>query len=498
MRRRVKFASQIFCLLLLATAAQSSSADTPQISHTRLYFFTNPSCGPCHQLEPVILQLAKEGFPVSIVNTAAQPEWARHFKVTRTPTTILVADQEVVGRHTGMVTGATLRAWFAHCAKSPPLPSASALTAPQSSSTPAFASQNSHASQQGTTAPINPAEMRALRATVRLKVADPEGTSFATGTIIHRHQNECLVLTCGHVFRDSQGKGTVTAEYDFENGKPKTTTGRILNYDAGDRDIALVTITTQNFELEPVFVAQPDYLIQNSDQAFSIGCDHGENPTIRRTRIKNLAKYNGVDKYDIYGRPVEGRSGGGLFTPGGQLVGVCNAAAVDFDEGIYVALNTIYWQLAEVNLTNLFYGHNAIATNYETPEDWSRTPRRQIAAGSTAPPNLPPSARSLRGSEWTNTNRSGSFTNLPTGTGPKETQEAIVILRSNHSAGDPAGHSQTIRIPNPSPKLINDMLQASALPPASAPNRLADRRQQMPPAPLLNQQKNQLRAQSPR
>ena len=492
MRRRVKFASQMFCLFILAASVQMSSADTSQISHTRLYFFTNPSCGPCHQLEPVILQLANEGFPVTIVNTTAQPEWASHFKVTRTPTTILVADQEVVGRKTGMVSGATLRSWFAHCAK--PLPTTNSLstTARQNPSLLAGTSQKSNASMKGTIKPVNPAELRALRATVRLKVTDPEGTSYATGTIIHHHQNECLVLTCGHVFRDSQGTGKVTAEYDFASGQPKTATGRILNYDAGDRDIALVTISTQDFEVEPVFVAQPNYLIQTSDQAFSIGCDHGENPTIRRTRIKNLAKYNGIDKYDIYGRPVEGRSGGGLFTPGGQLVGVCNAAAVDFDEGIYVALNTIYWQLAEVNLTNLFYGNNAIATNYETADDCAETPDQRLV--SNAPQSLPPAARQWRGPEWTNTNRSQSSSESPTKSASGEPQEVIVIFRSNHPQGHPSASSQTIRIPNPSPRLINEILQASA----AAPARLADQRRDMPAAPPLSSKNDQLRAQSPR
>jgi S1-C subfamily serine protease len=51
---------------------------------------------------------------------------------------------------------------------------------------------------------------------------------------------------------------------------------------------------------------------------------------------------------------VDGRSGGGLFNEQGELIGVCNAAAVEVDEGIYTALETIHWQIAAVDLEHLF------------------------------------------------------------------------------------------------------------------------------------------------
>ena len=75
---------------------------------------------------------------------------------------------------------------------------------PNSLSADAFRSPTMH---QGTTQPTNAAESRAMAATVKLQVEDPEGISYATGTVIHTHKNESLVMTCGHVFRDSEGNG---------------------------------------------------------------------------------------------------------------------------------------------------------------------------------------------------------------------------------------------------------------------------------------------------
>ena len=46
-----------------------------------------------------------------------------------------------------------------------------------------------------------------LAATVRLRVEDAQGRSFGTGTIIDARSGEALVITCGHLFRESKGKG---------------------------------------------------------------------------------------------------------------------------------------------------------------------------------------------------------------------------------------------------------------------------------------------------
>jgi hypothetical protein len=155
------------------------------------------------------------------------------------------------------------------------------------------------------------------------------------------------------VFRDSQGTGTITIDYGFADGQTKTTRGHLVKYDSNARDVGLIAFQADT-PIEPVRIAPVSLPVQAGDRVFSFGCDHGADPSLRTTQIIRTAIYDGAKKYDIVTRPVDGRSGGGLFSAGGQLIGVCNAAAVDVDEGIYSSLENIYWQLEQANLAHLF------------------------------------------------------------------------------------------------------------------------------------------------
>lgn len=196
------------------------------------------------------------------------------------------------------------------------------------------------------------AEQIAFNATVRLRVVDPSGTSHGTGTIIHSKGNDALVLTCGHIFRESKGRGKVEGDVNFATGMQRIS-GQLISYDADAHDIALIAIKTpQPIQAAPL--APPTSRFQLNQPVFTVGCDKANSPTIRRSHYKRLAIYDQVEKYDVYGRPIDGRSGGGLFDDQGRLIGVCNAAAVQVDEGIYSGLRTIYGQLTSSHLVQLF------------------------------------------------------------------------------------------------------------------------------------------------
>ena len=388
-RSRTARWSQSLQLLILAIAILGSlPGDLPAQPNVnraaQLYFFTNQGCAPCRQVEPGIEALKREGYPVSTIYVSQQPQLANQFNVHQTPTVVLVSDNRIVGRHAGLIDGTTLKQWFAAIG----VPSGSAFanarvgnqeTLPASSTAPARPARSPSSPRspesrlagpstmhRGTRQPANQIERRALQSTVRLKVEDPEGISYATGTVVHRHNGECLVMTCGHVFREAGGEGRITAEFGFENGDLQSAPGQLLTYDADARDIGLVSIRTQH-PFEPVPIASPDEEVSRGKKIFSIGCDHGESPTIRHSSIENRAAYDGSIKYDILGRPVDGRSGGGLFNEAGQLIGICNAALVDEDQGIYTALETIHWQIANNNLTHLFTPSTAVADNRRQP-----------------------------------------------------------------------------------------------------------------------------------
>ena len=386
-------------LLLVATTVifLGSTALKPAAAQEKqspiLYFFTNDGCAPCLTVKPVIDTLTANGYPIKTLKAANYPQFAQQLGVDRTPTVVLIAGNQIVGRHAGLIDGATLEQWFAKVgvtaqpaydriqseqqnglsrnrlrAQPPQQNFAANQEAPGTkvvidrqvtNQDPARRSSSTFSSPtmiRGTARPGSLAEQRALNATVRLRVEDSEGTSYATGTVIHTHGTESLVVTCGHVFRDSQGQGKISAEYDLYS-QPKIAPGRLIDYDANAKDIAIVVIQTQT-PLAAVPLADKRSPVRSGLDVFSIGCDHGEDPTIRRSQIKNRAAYDGSLKYDIFGRPVNGRSGGGLFTESGQLIGVCNAAAVEVDEGIYSALDTIYWELASTGLEHLFDGNS--------------------------------------------------------------------------------------------------------------------------------------------
>lgn len=195
------------------------------------------------------------------------------------------------------------------------------------------------------------ADQAALAATVRLRVEDATGFGFGTGTIIDTHESEALVVTCGHIFRESQGKGKIVADL-FAPGASQPVEGQLIAYDL-DRDIALVSVRI-NVPVTPAVVAPPSYSVRPQDQVFSIGCDKGAEPSVRPSVITAVNKYLGKPNFTVAGQPVDGRSGGGLFTADGLLIGICNAADPADDEGLYAGLASIHWQLDQIGQSEIY------------------------------------------------------------------------------------------------------------------------------------------------
>ena len=96
-----------------------------------------------------------------------------------------------------------------------------------------------------------------LAASVRLRIADADGHSCGSGTIIDaRPGGEALILTCGHIFRDSKGQGKI--EVDLFGPTPATRVpGRLLAYDL-KRDVGLVAIQPPG-QVTVARVAPPGY-----------------------------------------------------------------------------------------------------------------------------------------------------------------------------------------------------------------------------------------------
>ena len=164
---------------------------------------------------------------------------------------------------------------------------------------------------------------------VRLRIEDPEGWSVGSGTLIDARQGEALILTCGHIFRESKGKGRIEVDLFGANAGQRIP-GRLRCYDL-DRDVGLVCIRVAG-AVRMARVAPPGLPLRVGDAIATVGCDHGGPPLVRHTRVTALGKYlgpsnlAGVANVEIAEVPQVGRSGGGLFTADGLVIGVCNAA----------------------------------------------------------------------------------------------------------------------------------------------------------------------------
>jgi len=346
-------------------------------------------CGPCQQMDATVRQLAAKGYPVRRINVDEHPDLVAKYRIRPIPCFVMVVGGREVARETGMTglqrleqmckMGAAAPSTGSRAGKSgAPTPKTaggltvpvvqlgspappSALTGRTEPKTPAAPPAQppatpagwrlTPAAQTGPKTAGADADARLLACSVRLRIADPDGFSCGSGTIIDAREGLALILTCGHIFRDSQGSGRI--EVDLFGPHPaQKVPGRLLRYDE-KRDVGLLLIRTPG----PVAVARVaprGYRVQKGDAVVSTGCNHGADPTARHSHIADLNKYVGPPNLEIDDQPVEGRSGGGLFTPDGLLIGVCNAADPADREGLFAALGAIHAELDEANLAFVY------------------------------------------------------------------------------------------------------------------------------------------------
>lgn len=359
----------LISLLIAATAARAE---------TVLLQFTSPSCGPCRQMKPALHELAASGFPIRMVDVSVDPQAAARHRVDAWPTSILFVDGVERARQSGAMSFRQLVQFVGGPASLPsgngssrdraaPAPVSMAALNQAPAAQPVDRPIAGRITQIGNASPQRPntapgaaesgsTHAKLIESTVRLSVDDPDGRSSGTGTMIDSYQGETLVLTCGHIFRSSGGKGQIAVTL-FRAGpsgaEPRETVpGRLIDFDL-TRDLALVSIqTSKPVRVAPV--APSGAPLTQGEPVVSVGCNHGENPTSISTKITSVDRYVGPPNVEIAGAPVEGRSGGGLFNEQGQVIGVCFAADPEGDEGLYASLPSIQAKLDERQLTAVY------------------------------------------------------------------------------------------------------------------------------------------------
>jgi thiol-disulfide isomerase/thioredoxin len=394
-------AAQLATLLLTVSAAGGDIV---------LLDFRADYCGPCRAMDPVVQQLAAAGYPVRQVNIEQQRDLAAKFHVDQIPCFVLLVNGRETGRMVGATDGGTLVQMFRKAGYDPAARSAAAsddrgrpaagneFPAEVSQTPLSTASFISLAGSGGTTrtessdtAVSAPAAW--IASCVRLKVADPKGNSIGSGTIIDARKGEALILTCGHLFRDSDGKGQITVDL-FAPGLPQRVAGRLIGCDL-DRDVALVGIAVKGTIHAP-HVAPPNYAVHKGDRVIGIGCSNGADPTVQESHVNSLSidTARAAPNIQVAGQPVQGRSGGGLFNSEGQVIGVCNGAEPTDNEGYFAATASIYKELDRAGLSFVYRDSapaSMMLTSSRDPEPGTRDADTTSADLPSMPAKMPTS-----------------------------------------------------------------------------------------------------------
>lgn len=457
---------------------------------TVLLDFSSERCGPCRMMQPIVRRLVEEGYPVHEIDVDRDHETAARFGVTGVPCFVMLRDGHEVDRVVGAASHSRLLQMFA-TAQYPAAATGRRIPdaefAPGQSPGDDRFGQNAPVSAPGDRTPEStpdqvslsgdPQEIRrrAFQATVRLKVEDANGHSVGSGTIVDVHGAEALVLTCGHIFRESQGKGRITADF-FADGGEHSTAGNLISFDP-DRDIGLVSIVP-NVSVEPVPVASATAPIRIGKAVFSVGCDRGGSPKLLNSQITAIDKYVGPPNIEVLGQPVDGRSGGGLFAADtGQLIGVCNMADPADNEGIYAALATIHWELDRVGLRQIYQPDQSELAGNPRPTGTNAAPPPMPNSMPQNVPNTVPVVLPVPGGPL------GGSAPESVAAPSVDKSEIICIIRRN-------GQERLVVLEHPSPDLVHMLAQESRM--AEIPDEIAllPRQGSQSPAAWPNRRKN--------
>lgn len=188
-----------------------------------------------------------------------------------------------------------------------------------------------------------------------------------------------------------------------------------------------------------------------------------EAPTILNGSVNEIDKYLGPPNITASGRPVDGRSGGGLFNKDGELIGVCSAADPEFDEGLYGALPRVYYEL---DRNGLSFVYDRSKKSVEQPIAQVATTSRDLKGVATPAPARSPATQAtpvhspVQSSANPAVSTRAAADRSPNTTAVQSTQddeELVCVLR-----GEGRSESKVFVIKNPSKTLLDYLSREAA------------------------------------
>lgn len=210
---------------------------------------------------------------------------------------------------------------------------------------------------------------RILSASVRIRVenalAQGSAVGSGTGTIIDCRSQHALILTCGHLFREFKTGDTVLVDVFTENGV-QSFPARYLHHDE-ERDLGLISFIVKN-EVTIMPLAPSNLRVYQGMPIITAGCSEGNPPTLQKGVVTGLNRYLRAPNIEVSAVPVQGRSGGGIFTENGELIGVCFAADPQDSEGLCTSMVAIHDYLKDLKMDQFVQAPRNESVAFATPK----------------------------------------------------------------------------------------------------------------------------------